>query len=123
MLKINGTNILLTRGDECTITLKVNREDSEEHAFNVGDVISFAVYNKKEFDKKPLLLKEVIVQEPTNIVDIFLESNETRIGIMDNKPIIYWYEIQLNHSQTIVGYDNKGPKILTLYPEGGNIDE
>lgn len=122
MLKIDGTNILLTRGDECTITLKVNREDSEEYAFNVGDVISFAVYNKKEFNKEPLLLKEVTVQEPTNIVDIFLESNETKIGIMDNKQIIYWYEIQLNHSQTIVGYDDKGPKILILYPEGGNIE-
>ena len=122
MFKIDGTNILLTRGDECTITLKVNREGSEEYAFNVGDVITFAVYNKKEFNKEPLLLKEVTVQEPTNIVDIFLESNETKIGMMGNKPIIYWYEIQLNHSQTIVGYDNKGPKILTLYPEGGNIE-
>lgn len=122
MLKIDGTNILLTRGDECTITLKVNRDNPEEYAFNVGDVISFAVYNKKEFNKEPLLLKEVTVQEPTNIVDIFLESNETKIGTMDNKPIICWYEIQLNHLQTIVGYDDKGPKILTLYPEGGSIE-
>lgn len=122
MLKIDGTNILLTRGDECTITLKVTKEDLEEYVFNADDIVSFAVYTKNEFNKEPLLYKEVIVQEPTNIVDIFLESNETKIGIMSNKPIVYWYEIQLNHSQTIIGYDNKGPKLLTLYPEGGNVE-
>ena len=118
MFKINGTNILLTRGDKCTITLKVTPKENEEFIFNPGDIISFSVYNKKGLDSEPLLLKETIVNESTNIVDISLNGDDTKIGGLSNKPIEYWYEIQLNYDQTIIGYDNTGPKILTLYPEG-----
>jgi hypothetical protein len=42
---------------------------------------------------------------------------------MLNKPIEYWYEIQLNYYQTIVGYDESGPKLFMLYPEGEDSDE
>ena len=118
MFKINGTNILLTRGDKCTIKLKVTPKENEEFIFNQGDIISFSVYNKKGLDSEPLLSKEIIINESTNIVDISLNSDDTKIGELSNKPIDYWYEIQLNYNQTIIGYDNIGPKILTLYPEG-----
>lgn len=33
----------------------------------------------------------------------------------------YWYEVELNpetEAQTIIGYDEDGPKIFRLYPEG-----
>ena len=36
---------------------------------------------------------------------------------MRNATIEYWYEIELNDKQTIVGYE-EGPAILYLYPEG-----
>ena len=123
MLKINGTKILLTRGDKCTITLKLNpKTQDDEYALNPDDIISFAVYNKKAFNEKPLLLKEVIISEATNVVDISLDSEDTKIGEIENKPIDYWYEIQLNYEQTIIGYDDiDGPKILTLYPEGSDV--
>ena len=42
MFKIDGTKILLTRGDKCTITLKLK---NEEHILNPNDIISFTVYN------------------------------------------------------------------------------
>ena len=118
MFKINGTNILLTRGDKCTITLKVTPKENEEFIFNPGDIISFSVYNKKGLDSEPLLSKETIINESTNIVDISLNGDDTKIGDLSNKPIDHWYDIQLNYDQTIIGYDNNGPKILTLYPEG-----
>lgn len=123
MLKINGTKILLTRGDKGTITLKLKPKiQDNEYILNSDDVISFAVYNKKAFDKEPLLSKEVTISEATNVVDISLDSEDTKIGEIENKPIDYWYEIQLNHEQTIVGYDDiDGPKILTLYPEGSDV--
>jgi hypothetical protein len=121
MFKIDGTKILLTRGDKCTITLKLKNEN-EEHILNPNDVISFTVYNKKAFNEKPLISKEIIINESTNNIDICLDSDDTKIGEITNKPIDYWYEIQLNHEQTIIGYDIDGPKILKLYPEGSDIE-
>lgn len=121
MLKINGTSILLTRGDECTITLKVTPKENEDYIFRQGDIITLSIYNKKGLENKPVLLKEVIIENDCNIVDISLTNQETKIGEIVNKPIDYWYEIQLNHSQTILGYDEKGPKIFTLYPEGADL--
>jgi len=121
MLKINGTAILLTRGDRCTISLKVKPKENENYILNPDDIVSFAIYNKKELDKEPLLLKETTILEATNNVDICLTSDDTRIGELANKPIDYWYEIQLNYEQTLIGYDDAGPKILTLYPEGSDL--
>ena len=42
-----------------------------------------------------------------------------------NKPVDYWYEVELNPDTssaiTILGYKKKtGPRILSLTPEGGN---
>lgn len=121
MFKIEGHTILLTRGDKCTITLKISSSNENEYIFNPGDVVSFAVYNKKALDTEPLLLKEVIIDTETNVIDISLDSENTKIGEMSNKPIEYWYEIQLNYNQTIIGYDDSGPKVLMLYPEGDDV--
>lgn len=122
MFKIQGHTISLTRGDRCTITLKVSsKQDSDDYIFKPGDIVSFAVYNKKGLNNEPLLKKEIAVVAETNIVDISLDSSDTKIGEMSNKPIEYWYEIQLNYIQTIIGYDETGPKVLMLYPEGDDI--
>ena len=59
--------------------------------------------------------------EATTSVDLSLDSTETTIGDIINKPVEYWYEIQLNpdtEPQTIIGYDENGAKIFKLYPEG-----
>ena len=61
------------------------------------------------------------VTEETTTVNISLESDDTKIGNLVNKPTKYWYEIELNPDttpQTIVGYDLDGEKIFMLYPEG-----
>ena len=79
------------------------------------------MYNAKGFNSDPLLFKEVEVSEQTEEVYIILSSDETKVGEMSNKVIKYWYEIQLNHNQTIIGYDDSGPKLLYLYPEGVDI--
>lgn len=119
MFKISGHTISLTRGDSCTITLKVSRKEQETgYIFKPGDIIEMNVYKKKELDHEPLMTKSIEVTEDTNIVDISLSSSDTTIGEMSNKPIEYWYEIQLNREQTIIGYDDNGPKLFMLYPEG-----
>lgn len=122
MFKIEGKDIHLTRGDNCTIAvkLKINKTNSEKipYVFKPGDIVSIGVYNAKGFNSDPLLFKEVEVSEQTEEVYIILSSDETKVGEMSNKVIKYWYEIQLNHNQTIIGYDDNGPKLLYLYPEG-----
>jgi hypothetical protein len=50
-----------------------------------------------------------------------LSKEDTKIGKKVNKPVDYWYEVELNpdtYPQTIVGYDEDGAKIFKLYPEG-----
>ena len=59
-------------------------------------------------------------------VRIRLRREDTKIGDIIHKPVKYWYEVELNpdtEPQTIVGYDDDGPKIFTLYPEGADENE
>ncbi len=120
MFKIQGHHISVTRGDSITITLNVSKKDMNdgEFIFKPGDIIEIGIYEAKGLNKEPLLDKEVEINENTNSIDIPLSSSETSIGEMANKAIDYWYEIQLNREQTIIGYDDDGPKVFTLYPEG-----
>lgn len=92
--------------------------------FQPGDKVRLNVMTKKD-PGDIVLTKTVEVTEVNNCVDIVLTHEDTRIGEIINKQVDYWYEVQLNpdtEAQTIVGYDEDGPKILTLYPEGGESD-
>ena len=54
-----------------------------------------------------------------------LSSEETKIGNVISKPVVYWYEIEINPDSapiTIIGYDNDGAKELILYPEGVDVN-
>lgn len=115
-------SICLTRGDVAVIEVNARKNESELYTFAPGDVVRFKVFAKKQCDKIALVV-DTVVSEETTSVDILLDSNHTKIGDVINKPVDYWYEIELNpdtHPQTIIGYDSDGPKIFTLYPEGGD---
>jgi hypothetical protein len=91
------------------------------HQFQTGDVIRFTVMEKKGCDNV-VMSKDFIVESPTYNVNISLKREDTRIGEVISKPKDYWYEIELNPEtvpQTIIGYDEQGPKVFRLYPEGG----
>ena len=67
--------------------------------------------------------KDIKVTEETKHIDIELTKENTKIGEVINKPIEYWYEIELNPDtkpQTVIGYDETGEKIFVLYPEGND---
>ncbi len=117
MFQIRNNNIYLTRGDKATITLSI-----EDYTFKNGDLIQFKIYNKKQLNKEPILKKEITVTEEKEEIDISLTSKETKIGNIMNIPTEYWYEIELNNENTVIGYDNNGPKLFVLYPEGEDID-
>lgn len=112
MFKISGTNILITRGDKGTINFEI-----ENYIFKEGDIIDFKIYKEKQLTAKPILQKKIIIEKEAELVQINLSSEDTKLGVAVNKPVDYWYEIVLNNNQTILGYDDRGAKKITLYPE------
>lgn len=120
MFQVDGATILITRGDIGTVEVPATNPDGESYSFQQGDIVRFKVMQKKRCDVV-VLQKDVSVEHESASVDIPLTSQETRIGSIINKPIDYWYEVELNpetEAQTIIGYDEDGPKIFRLYPEG-----
>lgn len=115
MFKIEGDTILLTRGDKCIFNFSI-----EGYTFQSGDYVYFRVYKKSGLDSAPLIEKKVDIIEEKQNIDIELTSDETKIGELSNKVNEYWYEIELNGNQTIIGYDESGAKKLMLYPEGAD---
>lgn len=84
------------------------------------------VFSKKNNLNNIKIQKDIVVTEETDKVVIKLTSEDTAIDNIINKPANYWYEIKLNpddNQQTIIGYDENGAKILTLYPEGVDNDD
>ena len=121
MLKIENKIISVNRGDDNQSFEFSISAGEEDYTFQVGDKIRFGVYNKKQLDKEAILLKEITVAEETNKVTIAFTKEELTIGDLINKPVDYWYEIQLNDN-TIIGYDKDGAKIFRLYPEGSDLE-
>lgn len=125
MLKIVEKNIQVTRGNYMPLTI-TNDEDTP-YVFQVGDIIRFKVMEKKNVDNVSLV-KDFTINEESEEVLIELTADEMKIGELIDKPLDYWYEIELNpdtpKTQTIVGYDKEtGPAVLTLLPEGGDKDD
>ena len=120
---INKNQILINRGDIGIIDLTIPISKEEDYVFEQGDVITFAVYSTNSYQKDPIIYKEVIVEEDgQTVVTIELDPEDTKIGPVINTPAQYWYEIQLNKEQTILGFDDKGPKMFILFPEGSDIN-
>ena len=120
MYQVNEDNSLyVTRGD--IAVLAVTAEDNgKPYTFTAGDLLRIKVFEKKDCDKV-VLQKDFPVTSAAETAEIFLDTNDTKIGKTINKPKDYWYEIELNplsDPQTIIGYDEDGPKLFRLFPEG-----
>ena len=121
MQKISGTTIEINRGDVLAFSLTIKQSDGTSYSFIEGDKIIFSVYNKNKMNDKAVLLKEIEATPNTTNLTITCTSEDTKIGELINKPIEYWYEIELNNEYTVLGYDEEGAKKLILYPEGSKI--
>lgn len=121
MQKIDGTTIKLNRGDILSLSLSLSLSDGTPYTFQEGDKIVFSVYGKNKMSEGAVLLKELTVSGEQESIEITCTKEETKIGDLINKPVEYWYEIELNNENTVIGYDDNGPKILMLYPEGSKI--
>lgn len=116
-------NIEITRGDILPLRISALNEDKTDYTFKIGDVVRFKVYKAKDCGCVELQ-KDIVVEALATKVDIYITGEETKIGELINKPINYWYEVELNpdtEPQTIIGYTrDEGAKVFTLLPEGGD---
>lgn len=115
-------SIYLTRGDIANIEVNAVTPSGEPYVFKVGDVVRFRVF-KRQGCNCVEIQKDFVVEEESESVKLYLNKNDTKIGELINKPVNYWYEVELNpetEPQTIIGYDESGEKIFKLFPEGGD---
>lgn len=125
MFKINAADksVYLTRGDVCLIGLAVTEKDGSAHTFKQGDVVRLSVFEKKNCENV-VLQKDYPITADSEEIEIYLSGEDTKFGGIINKPTDYWYELELNpdtHPQTVIGYDDDGPKLFRIYPEGDRI--
>lgn len=122
MFKIEDKTIHLTRGDIAAIRITAKTESGEPYTFQQGDIVRLQVMKAKDVGQI-VLSKSVPAEEDATSCEISLTAAETTIGDLISKPVIYWYEIEINpdtRPQTVIGYDADGPKELILYPEGAD---
>lgn len=123
MYRINEDNsIYATRGDIVILSVSADN-NGEPYTFQAGEVLRIKVFSKKDAESV-VLQKDFPITTATQTVELFLDENDTKIGKVISKPTDYWYEIELNpfdNPQTIIGYDEDGPKIFRLFPEGADI--
>ena len=124
MLILNDDlSIYCTRGDcgEISINARINGEPS---FFSAGDVLRLKVFEKKGCDTV-VMQRDFTIEEEADSLVISLNAADTKIGKVISKPVDYWYEVELNpdtNPQTIIGYDEDGPKVFKLFPEGKDVD-
>lgn len=117
-------SIYATRGDIVAFAVAAENE-GERYVFSAGDLVRMKIFGKKDCERV-VLQKEFPVETACEQVAILLTGEDTRIGNVISKAVDYWYEIELNphtNPQTIVGYDENGPKIFRLFPEGADVEE
>lgn len=115
-------SIYLTRGDIVILGVSALTNDAETYTFQAGDVVRIKVYEKKSAENV-VLQKAFNVTKETETVEVFLTSEDTKLGEVISKPTDYWYEVELNpftNPQTIIGYDEDGAKLFRIYPEGAD---
>ncbi len=118
-------SISLNRGDVGVIPVPQSKDGDYGYSISAGDVLRIRVFPKKKCEEVALV-KDFLVETATSVIELELDGTDTKIGDIINKPTTYWYEIELNpdtHPQTIVGYNEDGPKVFMLYPEGDDSGE
>lgn len=115
-------SIYVTRGDIVFFSVTAKDDNGENYKFKAGDVVRIKVYGKKNAENV-VLEKDFPVFSDTEMVEVYLTKEDTKIGEVISKPKDYWYEVELNPDtkpQTIIGYDEDGAKVFKLFPEGAD---
>ena len=90
MLRIEGNNITLTRGDSLTLTIALEKGGAAYEP-EAGDSVRFAVSKNYLGDVDYQLMLEKAV--PIDSLVVTLDSEETKLAYRD-----YNYDVQLTHA-------------------------
>lgn len=102
------------RGDKLTYPV--------EYDFKKYDTLTFAIYNTRKLDEKPIVFEKFTIDKDCDSYTIEIDSETMKIGDMLNRKKDYWYEISLNDEKTLVGFTDEKPAIFTLLPEGTTLN-
>ena len=123
-IKHEDGTIYATRGD--AVYFPIEKEVGEtKHQFQPGDIVRFKVVEKKNYSKV-VLMKDFLVEAEATSVNIFLSRFDMKFGEIINKPVDYWYEVELNPDttpDTFIGYTENGPALFKLFPEAKDVVE
>lgn len=132
------TTIYITRGDTtigelnrlafCLPVYNSATKEEEYYEFKPTDKISFVAFDKKGYTKHEILRKDYVLKdigylENTIVPEIPLTEEDTKAFPLKNKSATYWYDIVLNDTLTILGFDHDGSKKIIVYPEVGEKEE
>jgi hypothetical protein len=136
MIAIEETTIHLTRGDATGDTynklafnfpiFNFGTKQEENYKFKPDDKITFVVMNKKGYTTEEILRKDYTLRDlgyvtETEIAELPLTAEETKKFPLSNKAQTFWYDLILNDSTTILGFDNEGAKRIIVYPEAEEV--
>ena len=116
-------SIYATRGDMVAFAVAAEN-NGVRYRFAAGDLVRMKIFGRKDC-AGVVLQKDFPVEEECEQVAILLTGEDTKIGSVISKAADYWYEIELNpftNPQTIIGYDENGPKLFRLFPEGADVE-
>lgn len=119
-MNIKNNIIEITRGNSLVLDVSI-KNGNNDYTFQEGDIVGIAIYNRNGLNQQSLASKTAIATGGETTIRLSLTTTEMKIGQMQNRPITYWYEITLS-GETVLGYDENGPKQLILYPEGADND-
>ena len=136
MIAIEETTIHLTRGDATQD--KYNKlafifpifnfetKQEENYKFQPDDKITFVVINKKGYTREEILRKEYTLREigyteETEIAELPLTEEDTKVFPLSDKAQTFWYDLILNDTTTMLGFDNEGAKKIIIYPEAEEV--
>lgn len=112
MYKIEGNTIMASRGDAFSIDFTI-----EDYVFTEDDVVKLSVFDRNSsFEDAYITIIGVVDLENNKVVFSLNEDDTAAIGDAISKPTTYWYQISLNGDQTVLGYDEDGPKPFIIYP-------
>ena len=136
MIAIEETTIHLTRGDATQDTYNklaftfpiynfVTKQE-ENYKFQPDDKITFVVINKKGYTREEILRKEYTLRDigytaETEIAELPLTEEDTKVFPLSDKAQTFWYDLILNDTTTMLGFDNEGAKRIIIYPEAEEV--
>ena len=107
-------------------TIKINRGSigtikitNKNGNFAIGDKLKLSIVEKGNYNNV-LFQKEYEITEESNVAYINLTSEDTRFCDVISKEEVFWYEIEYNGEQTLIGYDENKAKKFIIYPEAPN---